>query len=66
MVRDLRHRYGWSAQSLADRLAGIGFPQLNRSVLANIESGRRKQGVTVDELVALAHAFEVRPADLLP
>lgn len=51
-----------SAQQLADRTAQLGSP-IPRSVLANLESGRRNS-VSVDELVILARALQV-PAILL-
>ncbi|MBF6233777.1 hypothetical protein [Nocardia farcinica] len=40
------------------------MPSLNRSVIANIESKRRKY-VTVDELCCLAYALDVAPVHLL-
>lgn len=40
------------------------MPKLNRSVIANIESGRRPY-VTVDELLVLASALKVSPLSLL-
>lgn len=49
---------------LADRCAEVGAPEVNRSVLANIESGRR-DSVSVDELMILALALDVSPVDLL-
>lgn len=63
-MRDFRAKRGWSARALADHLTEIGFPQLNRSALASIESGRRSY-VTVDELFALAVALDVSLLDLL-
>lgn len=63
-VRELRDGRGWSARELADRLAKAGAPQVSRSVLASIESGRRPY-VTVDELFALARVFNVSPLRLL-
>lgn len=62
-VRRLRDARGWSAQRLADELAAIGVP-LDRSVIANLENGRRAS-VDVQELLALALAFGVTPAALL-
>lgn len=63
-VKDLRQRRGWTAAELALRCADKGLDGFNRSVLANIESGRRKY-VTVDELVALAYVLDVAPIHLL-
>lgn len=48
-----------SAQGLADRLANLGAPHLNRRVISKIENGDR--GVTVDEWLQLAHALAVPP-----
>lgn len=63
-VRDLRTRHGWTAEQLADECAKAGAEQLNRSVLANLESGRRKF-VTLDEVIALAYVLDVAPVHLL-
>lgn len=62
-VRRHRLRRGWSAQALSDRCAEVGMP-IQRSVLANMESGRRST-VTVAELLVLAAALQVSPAELL-
>lgn len=53
-----------SAAKLADRCAAHGMPQLNRHVIANIESGRR-ESISVDELFVLARALGVAPVHLL-
>ena len=63
-VREVRTARGWSAQELARRCAGLGLPALDRSTIANIESGRR-QRVGVDELLVLALALGVAPVHLL-
>lgn len=63
-VARLRKRQGWTADDLATECARLGMPSLNRSVIANIESGRRKS-VTVDELCCLAFALDVAPIHLL-
>jgi len=52
-----------SAQQLADRTAELGMP-IPRSVLANLESGRRDT-VSVAEVLALAAALNVAPIDLI-
>jgi len=52
-----------SAQQLADRTAELGMP-IPRSVLANLESGRRET-VTAAEVLVLAAALDVAPIDLL-
>jgi transcriptional regulator with XRE-family HTH domain len=52
-----------SAQQLADRTAEIGMP-IPRSVLANLESGRRET-VSVAEVLVLAAALNVSPIELM-
>jgi transcriptional regulator with XRE-family HTH domain len=64
-IREVRKRRGWSAQRLAQECARHGMPQLNRDVLANIESGRRKAGITLEELFTLALALNVAPVHLM-
>jgi hypothetical protein len=54
----------WAAADLAERCADLGMPELNRSVIANIESGRRRD-VSVDELLVFARALDVAPVHLL-
>lgn len=63
-VKTLRKRRDWTAQRLADECAKLGAPSLTRSTIAKIESGVRKL-VKWHELVTLAHALEVQPADLV-
>ena len=63
-VRALRNRRGWSAERLAQACADVGMPQLNRSVIANIESRRRGQ-LTVEEFLTLAYLLDVAPVHLL-
>lgn len=58
-VRWYRNLRGLSAQDLADRMAGT----MTRSVIANLEAGRKKD-VTVTELTALAQALDVAPLSL--
>jgi transcriptional regulator with XRE-family HTH domain len=62
-VRRHRQAQGLSAQQLADRCAQIGMP-IQRSVLANLESGRRTT-ITVAEVLVLAHALNVPPGVLM-
>lgn len=62
-VRSHRLAQGLSAQQLSDRCASLGMP-IQRSVIANLESGRRTT-VTVAELVILAAALQVPPAILV-
>lgn len=52
-----------SAQQLADRTSELGFP-IARSVLANLESGRRET-ITVPELFVISAALDVPPILLL-
>jgi transcriptional regulator with XRE-family HTH domain len=56
-----RHRVArkLSAQQLADRCEMLGFP-VPRSVIANLENGRRET-VSVAELLVLAAALDVAP-----
>jgi transcriptional regulator with XRE-family HTH domain len=56
-VRRTRNRKELSAQELSDRCAQLGFP-IHRSVIANLENGRRPT-VGVDELLVLAKALAV-------
>ena len=60
-----RHRLArkMSAQQLADRCAALGM-EIPRSVLANLENGRRPT-VSVAELLILAAALEVPPVTLI-
>jgi transcriptional regulator with XRE-family HTH domain len=62
-IRRYRDERGMSAQQLADRTAELGI-EVPRSVLANLESGRRET-VAVSELLVLAAALQVAPVDLL-
>ncbi|MFH0243617.1 hypothetical protein ACGRHY_14585 [Streptomyces sp. HK10] len=62
-VRRHRMTLGLSAQQLSDRCAELGMP-IQRSVLANLESGRRAT-VTVAEVLVLAAALGIAPAQLL-
>lgn len=61
-IRRHRDRHKMSAQQLADRTAELGMP-IPRAVLANLESGRRDV-VTVAEVLVLAAALRVAPAEL--
>ncbi|GAA3853904.1 hypothetical protein GCM10023084_05180 [Streptomyces lacrimifluminis] len=62
-VRRHRQSQGLSAQQLADRCTEVGMP-IQRSVLANLESGRRTT-VTIAEVLVLAAALNVPPAALV-
>lgn len=61
-VRRLRHEQRWTVRSLAKRLRELDHPLAN-SAVSKIEMGHRR--VDVDDLFALARAFEVEPAELL-
>jgi transcriptional regulator with XRE-family HTH domain len=61
-VRRYRKERGMSTQQLADRTAELGMP-IRRSVLANLENGRR-ESVSVTELLLLAAALDAAPIDL--
>jgi len=54
----LRKNFGWSQGALAEK------SELDRSVITNIEI-RRRENITLDELMALAKAFGVSPSLLL-
>jgi transcriptional regulator with XRE-family HTH domain len=65
-VKEIRKRRGWTAAQLAARLAAVGADQLTEAALANIETGRRRNGqrrrdVTIDEILALAYVLNVPP-----
>ena len=64
-IRELRLRPGvnLSAQALADRTREYGH-ELKRSVIANLESGRRTN-VSVADLLVLATALDVPPVMLV-
>jgi len=62
-VKRLRNEREISGQQLADASEKLGFP-LKRSVLANLENGRRET-VSVAEVLALAYAIGVPPIMLL-
>lgn len=62
-VRRHRQAQGLSAQQLADRCDRLGMP-IQRSVLANLESGRRTT-VTIAEVLVLARALNVPPGTLI-
>ncbi|MFG1826744.1 helix-turn-helix domain-containing protein [Microbispora bryophytorum] len=59
-VKEFRQAHGWSAQELARRCAEAGMPHLDRSIIANLESGRRAM-ITIDEVLTLAWVLSVPP-----
>lgn len=62
-IKEVRTKRGWTVDDLAARCAQVGMEKLNRSVIANFESGRR-QYVTVDEAAVLAYVLDVAPVHL--
>ena len=62
-VRRYRKERGLSAQKLADRCGELGY-DVPRSVIANLENGRR-DSVSLAQLHILAAALEVAPALLV-
>lgn len=62
-VRRYRQSAGLSTQKLSDRCAEIGYP-IPRSVLANLETGRRPM-VSLAELFVLGSALNVSPVLLM-
>lgn len=63
-VRRHRQARGMSAQQLADACAELGMSALQRTVISNIENGRRAN-LTVAEVAVLAEALGVPPAALM-
>jgi transcriptional regulator with XRE-family HTH domain len=59
-IRAARQRLGWSQRELAKRSG------LSEDVIDAIENGRRRRGITVDELFAFADALKVQVGALLP
>src|ERR1043165_3115969 len=70
-VEHHRTRKGWTRRQLADRCQELGGTGLTFAAITSIESGRpdedgrRRRGVTVDELAVLARALTVPPVLLL-
>jgi transcriptional regulator with XRE-family HTH domain len=62
-IRRYRKERHASTQQLADMTDKLGLP-IKRSVLANLENGRRGS-VSVAELLVLAAALDVAPIDLI-
>jgi transcriptional regulator with XRE-family HTH domain len=62
-LKDGRARHGGiSTYQLAERVAELtGSTSLSASVLQNLESGRRQQAVTVNEMLLLSFALGVPP-----
>jgi transcriptional regulator with XRE-family HTH domain len=70
-LREARQLRGLTAEGLAERCAQIGAPEITRSVIANIETGRRgpdgrrRREISVDEVLVLAYALQVPPLALV-
>ena len=62
-MRELRHRMGWSQETLAAKCQMAGW-DISRSIVAAIEG--RVRWVGDFELVSLAAVFQVAPAELFP
>lgn len=62
-MRELRTRRRWSAQRLADEMTRVGV-EWNRSVVTKLEN-KRRESVSVAELLALALVLDVPPLALL-
>ncbi|WP_158852375.1 helix-turn-helix domain-containing protein [Saccharothrix deserti] len=70
-VQRHRNRHGWTRKQLAERCQELGADWLTFSAITSIETGRpdetgrRRRGVTVDELAVLARALLVPPVVLM-
>ncbi len=56
-VRELREDRGWSQEQLAAEMASLGF-RWSRMTVTEVE-GRRQRSVSIEELLGLAHVFDV-------
>jgi transcriptional regulator with XRE-family HTH domain len=64
VVQRVRSERRWSQEDLAGYLRAVGLPWIRQQV-TDLERGRR-QDLTLGEVLLLAEALGVRPADLLP
>lgn len=62
-LREARRARSLSARALAESMTEAGYP-IQRSVIANLESGRRSE-ISVDHLVIAARALGIDAASLL-
>ncbi|MGY1609368.1 helix-turn-helix domain-containing protein [Geodermatophilus sp. SYSU D00700] len=62
-LKAIRQERGMSAQQLADATVNLGHP-VPRSVIANLENGRR-DSIGIPEVLVLARALDVPPVTLL-
>jgi transcriptional regulator with XRE-family HTH domain len=63
-VRDRRSALGLSAQQVADRTRGLGYP-ITRVTISKIEGNMRSGKIDVAEMLVLAVALDIPPALLL-
>lgn len=63
-TKHFRTQRGWNQPELAERMRKAGHKGWNRSIVANLESGRRAT-VTIDEVFSLAHVLDVPPLMLV-
>jgi len=64
-LKEARRRRGWSAREFAEQCERAGGPKMTANMVMNIEAGRRKVGVTVDELMLFAYVCDVAPTYFL-
>ena len=64
LVQQLRKSRGWSATRLAEECARRGHPEVTDQVVYNLEQ-RRREEVSVDQLMAFAEVLAVPAAVLL-
>lgn len=70
-IRRRREAANLTRDQVAQRCKSLGWPELTSTVLHYIETGRpdadgrRRRDITVDEVVALAHALDLPPLVLL-
>lgn len=62
-IRSLRDGRGMSAAQLAKLCQEAGAEHLDRSIIANIENGRR-QSISIEEVLVLALVLDVAPVHL--
>jgi transcriptional regulator with XRE-family HTH domain len=63
-IAEARKRRAWTQEALASRLREIGHRDADRTLVAKIESGARRE-ITVTELLTFAVALDVPPVHLL-
>ena len=63
-MRDERYRRGWSAQELSEKVTRDGGVPFPRSIIANLENGRRDD-FPIGEIVGVAKVFNTSVTWLL-